>query len=223
MFSTLGPGHAEGAARRRGRSRACTRFTDMHDLGDMLVAAGFTAPVMDMEMLDIAYRDPASLLDDLRASGQTSARADRPRGLAGRRFARGAARAGSRRRRLSKWFTGTRGRRRRERRTRCRKPCVFSSACLETGSPDVILSRTHVKRNCSMSPAGLAKVFAALAAVVLAIGAGFATVGRLAGAAVRGAGSAAARRGLPGVRAAIRHGRRNRPTDLFGELEHEGK
>ena len=61
-------------------------FTDMHDLGDMLVAAGFTTPVMDMEMLDIAYRDPASLLDDLRASGQTSARTDRPRGLAGRRF-----------------------------------------------------------------------------------------------------------------------------------------
>jgi malonyl-CoA O-methyltransferase len=57
----------------------------MHDLGDMLVAAGFTAPVMDMEMLDIAYRDPASLLADLRASGQTSARADRPRGLTGRR------------------------------------------------------------------------------------------------------------------------------------------
>jgi malonyl-CoA O-methyltransferase len=58
----------------------------MHDLGDMLVAAGFSAPVMDMEMLDIAYREPAALLADLRASGQTSARADRPRGLAGRRF-----------------------------------------------------------------------------------------------------------------------------------------
>lgn len=37
-------------------------------------------------------------------------------------------------------------------------------------------SRT-LKRNCSMSPAGLAKVFAALALVVLAIGAGFAAAG----------------------------------------------
>jgi len=37
-------------------------------------------------------------------------------------------------------------------------------------------SRT-LKRNCSMSPAGLAKVFAALAALVLAIGAGFAAAG----------------------------------------------
>ncbi|HEX5769146.1 MAG TPA: DUF2244 domain-containing protein [Burkholderiales bacterium] len=37
-------------------------------------------------------------------------------------------------------------------------------------------SRT-LKRNCSMSPADLAKVFAALAALVLAIGAGFAAAG----------------------------------------------
>ena len=37
-------------------------------------------------------------------------------------------------------------------------------------------SRT-LKRNCSMSPAGLAKVFAALAVLVLAIGAGFAVAG----------------------------------------------
>ena len=34
-----------------------------------------------------------------------------------------------------------------------------------------------MKRNCSMSPAGLAKVFAALAALVLVIGAGFAAAG----------------------------------------------
>src|SRR5687767_15040151 len=81
----------------------------------------------------------------------------------------------SRRRRLSKWFTVTRGRAADV--NQSRKPCVFSSACLETHSPDVILSRTQVKRNCSMSPAGLAKVYAALAAVVLVIGAGFATVG----------------------------------------------
>lgn len=37
-------------------------------------------------------------------------------------------------------------------------------------------SRT-LKRNCSMSPAGLAKVFAALSLLVLAIGAGFAAAG----------------------------------------------
>jgi uncharacterized membrane protein len=37
-------------------------------------------------------------------------------------------------------------------------------------------SRT-LKRNCSISPSGLAKVFAALALVVLALGAGFAAAG----------------------------------------------
>jgi uncharacterized membrane protein len=41
---------------------------------------------------------------------------------------------------------------------------------------DPHLSRT-LKRNCSMSPAGLAKVFAALSLLVLAIGAGFAAAG----------------------------------------------
>jgi malonyl-CoA O-methyltransferase len=58
----------------------------MHDVGDMLVAAGFAAPVMDMEMIEVEYRQNKDLLTDLRASGQTSARADRARGLAGRGF-----------------------------------------------------------------------------------------------------------------------------------------
>jgi malonyl-CoA O-methyltransferase len=52
----------------------------------MLVAAGFAAPVMDMEMIAMEYTKNNDLLADLRASGQTSARADRARGLAGRRF-----------------------------------------------------------------------------------------------------------------------------------------
>lgn len=86
MFSTLGPDTLKELRAAAGAPRVHA-FTDMHDLGDMLVAAGFTAPVMDMEMLDIAYRDAASLLADLRATGQTSARDDRARGLSGRRFA----------------------------------------------------------------------------------------------------------------------------------------
>ena len=85
MFSTLGPDTLKELRVAAGATRVHA-FTDMHDLGDMLVAAGFNAPVMDMEMLDIAYREPAALLADLRASGQTSARADRSRGLSGRRF-----------------------------------------------------------------------------------------------------------------------------------------
>ncbi len=41
---------------------------------------------MDMEMLTLEYPSAELLLADLRGSGQTSARADRPRGLSGRGF-----------------------------------------------------------------------------------------------------------------------------------------
>ena len=86
MFSTLGPDTLKELRAAAGAERVHA-FADMHDLGDMLAACGFSAPVMDMEMLTIAYRDADTLLADLRASGQTSVRADRARGLAGRRFA----------------------------------------------------------------------------------------------------------------------------------------
>jgi malonyl-CoA O-methyltransferase len=85
MFSTLGPdtlGELRSAA---GEGRVHS-FPDMHDLGDMLVAAGFAEPVMDMERITIVYPDGEALLADLRASGQTCALAVRARGLAGRRF-----------------------------------------------------------------------------------------------------------------------------------------
>jgi malonyl-CoA O-methyltransferase len=85
MFSTLGPDTLRELRQVAGAARV-HQFLDMHDLGDMLVAAGFSAPVMDMEMLTIAYPAADGLLRDLRASGQTSARADRPRGLTGKGF-----------------------------------------------------------------------------------------------------------------------------------------
>ncbi|HWI38048.1 MAG TPA: methyltransferase domain-containing protein [Burkholderiales bacterium] len=85
MFSTLGPDTLK-ELRAAGADSRVHAFIDMHDLGDMLVAAGLTSPVMEMEVLTIDYRSGARLLEDLRASGQTNARADRPRGLAGRRF-----------------------------------------------------------------------------------------------------------------------------------------
>lgn len=85
MFSTLGPDSLKELRKAAGASRVHA-FIDMHDLGDMLLAAGLAAPVMDMELLSFEYRDADALLADLRGSGQTSACADRPRGLAGRSF-----------------------------------------------------------------------------------------------------------------------------------------
>jgi malonyl-CoA O-methyltransferase len=85
MLSTLGPDTLKELRAAAG-DRRVHRFMDMHDLGDRLVAAGFSAPVIDMEVITVTYPDAAALLRELRATGQTGVRADRPRGLAGRRF-----------------------------------------------------------------------------------------------------------------------------------------
>lgn len=86
MFSTYGPDtlkELRTAFGARGARRVHS-FVDMHDLGDMLVAGGFAAPVMDMEMITLTYPDVGALARELRASGQTSAARERPRGLTGR-------------------------------------------------------------------------------------------------------------------------------------------
>lgn len=45
------------------------RFHDMHDIGDMLLAAGFADPVMDMEMMTLTYASPRGLIRDQRHLG----------------------------------------------------------------------------------------------------------------------------------------------------------
>ncbi len=85
MFSTLGPDTLKELRTAAGAARVHA-FIDMHDLGDILAGAGFSAPVMDMEMLTFTYAGKASLVADLRASGQTNARTDRTRGLGSRRL-----------------------------------------------------------------------------------------------------------------------------------------
>ncbi|CAN5893008.1 methyltransferase domain-containing protein [soil metagenome] len=44
-------------------------FVDMHDFGDMLVNAGFSTPVMDMEKLTLTYDNIDKLFADVRALG----------------------------------------------------------------------------------------------------------------------------------------------------------
>jgi malonyl-CoA O-methyltransferase len=56
-------------------------FLDMHDIGDALLRAGFSGPVMDMEMITVTYPHPGRLMADLRAIGATNANAGRERGL----------------------------------------------------------------------------------------------------------------------------------------------
>jgi malonyl-CoA O-methyltransferase len=44
-------------------------FTDMHDIGDALVHAGFADPVMDQEHLTLTWDSPGALLAELRTLG----------------------------------------------------------------------------------------------------------------------------------------------------------
>ena len=85
LFSTLGPDTLKELRAVAGASRVHA-FIDMHDLGDMLVGAGFSDPVMDAEHVTLTYANARDFLADLRASGQTCALEARPRGLAGRGF-----------------------------------------------------------------------------------------------------------------------------------------
>ena len=58
MFAMLGPDtlkELRAACRECGIEPPLRQFLDMHDIGDMLVAAGFADPVMDMEMLTLTY------------------------------------------------------------------------------------------------------------------------------------------------------------------------
>lgn len=58
-------------------------FVDMHDLGDMLVAAGFATPVMDVERITLRYQDVDQLFKDVRAFGGNPL-ATRRQGLLGK-------------------------------------------------------------------------------------------------------------------------------------------
>jgi len=60
------------------------RFADMHDIGDMLVAAGFADPVMEMEKLTLTYDDARAVMQDLRDIGAHNATAGRSPGLLGK-------------------------------------------------------------------------------------------------------------------------------------------
>jgi malonyl-CoA O-methyltransferase len=44
-------------------------FTDMHDIGDALVQAGFADPVMDQEHLTLTWESPRALLEELHMLG----------------------------------------------------------------------------------------------------------------------------------------------------------
>jgi malonyl-CoA O-methyltransferase len=72
MFSCLGPDtlrELRELYRSLGWPAPTIDFVDMHDLGDMLVHAGFADPVMDQETITLTWADAPSLLAELRGLG----------------------------------------------------------------------------------------------------------------------------------------------------------
>lgn len=59
-------------------------FLDMHDVGDALVRAGLSSPVMDMERLTVTYPDPCAVMRDLKAIGAHNINHGRPAHLTGK-------------------------------------------------------------------------------------------------------------------------------------------
>jgi len=73
MFSCFGPDtlrELRALYQSLGWPAPAHEFTDMHDWGDMLVAAGFAEPVMDMERIELTFETPQRLLQELRELGR---------------------------------------------------------------------------------------------------------------------------------------------------------
>lgn len=86
LFTTFGPDTLKElrAAQPDAAETRVSRFTDMHDIGDMLVKAGFADPVIDMEMFTLTYDSVREVMRDLQAIGANNANSGRSRALSGR-------------------------------------------------------------------------------------------------------------------------------------------
>ncbi|MEK6550362.1 MAG: malonyl-ACP O-methyltransferase BioC [Pseudomonadota bacterium] len=91
LFSTFGPDTLQELRQAWSQvddSAHVHGFADMHDLGDLLVHAGFAEPVLDVERLTLTYPSVRAALLDLKRIGAHNAMSGRRRGLTGKhRFA----------------------------------------------------------------------------------------------------------------------------------------
>ena len=94
LFATLGPDTAaelRRAWRTADDALHVHAFVDMHDIGDLLVAAGLAEPVLDVDAIELSYGSVDALVRDFRAWGAVNVAAGRRKTLTGprrwRRFA----------------------------------------------------------------------------------------------------------------------------------------
>jgi malonyl-CoA O-methyltransferase len=86
-FSTFGPATLQELRRAWAAAddyNHVNHFIDVHDVGDALVRAGFSEPVLDVDRIGLGYPDALALMRDLKAIGAHNVTAGRPRSLLGR-------------------------------------------------------------------------------------------------------------------------------------------
>jgi len=87
LFSTFGPDtlkELRAAFAQADATPHVSRFIDMHDIGDALLASGFRDPVLERDDFTLTYADARTLMHELRAIGATNADAQRARALTGK-------------------------------------------------------------------------------------------------------------------------------------------
>jgi malonyl-CoA O-methyltransferase len=86
-FSTFGPATLQELRRAWAAAddyNHVNHFIAVHDVGDALVRAGFSEPVLDVDRIGRGYPDALALMRDLKAIGAHNVTAGRPRSLLGR-------------------------------------------------------------------------------------------------------------------------------------------
>jgi malonyl-CoA O-methyltransferase len=87
LFSTFGPQtlhELRSAFAEIDATPHVSRFLDIHQIGDALLAAGFRDPVLERDSFTLTYPNVLSLMHELRAIGATNADRDRARTLTGK-------------------------------------------------------------------------------------------------------------------------------------------
>jgi malonyl-CoA O-methyltransferase len=87
LFSTFGPDtlkELRAAWAEADQQPHVSRFLDMHDVGDAMLAAGLRDPVLDMHHYTLTYSEPRKLLEELQGLGATNADRARVHGLTGK-------------------------------------------------------------------------------------------------------------------------------------------
>ena len=87
MFTTFGPDTLQELRECWTRADDCVHvntFVDMHDIGDALLQARLSDPVVDAERITMTYADARRLMMDLKHIGAHNVTRGRPQGLTGR-------------------------------------------------------------------------------------------------------------------------------------------